>query len=246
MRKDLIDKYHITYTDAVIAHLYAFFYRKNRFYIAFQYLFLKYFRYLANKYHEASNLEGYFCECFYGFPVGKYSYGVMQFCQDWINIKSIGAFCSIAPNVTITGQNHPLTYISTHPFIYAKDRGFLQEDNVPLMDTDKNVGVTIGNDVWIGQNVTILPCVHIGNGAVVGAGSIVTKHVPDYAVVAGNPAKILKYRFTDEEINRLNEIEWWEWPDDMIKKNIKTFTENDGFFNAFDGSRIDMNGDKVQ
>jgi len=246
MRKDLIDKYHITYTDAVITHLYAFFYGKSHFYIAFQYVFLKLFRYLAKKYHEASNLEGYFCECFYGFPVGKYSYDVMQFCQYWTNIKSIGAFCSIAPNVTITGQNHPLKYISTHPFIYTKDRGFIQEDNLSLMNTDKNIGVTIGNDVWIGQNVTILPCVHLGNGAVIGAGSIVTKNVPDYAVVAGNPAKILKFRFAEEEIDRLNEIKWWEWSDEKIKKNITNFTENDDFFNTFHSLCTDINEDKVQ
>ncbi len=84
-------------------------------------------------------------------------------------------------------------------------------------------GITIGNDVWIGKNVIITNYSNIGNGAIVGAGSIVTKDVPDYAIVAGNPARILRYRFTSDQIDGLNTIAWWDWSDDMIRARYEDF-----------------------
>lgn len=166
----------------------------------------------------------------YGFSVGKYTYGYQQFFYSGVNLKEIGAFCSIAKNVTITGMNHPTSYITTNPFIYYKSRGIVSEDRLDLIDKEKNKKVIIGNDVWIGENVTILPSVKIGNGAIISAGSIVTKDVPDYAVVGGVPAKVIKYRFNKEEIKILNDIKWWEWSNEKIKQNINYFTSNEEFF----------------
>lgn len=166
----------------------------------------------------------------YGFSVGKYTYGHQQFFYKGVNLKEIGAFCSIAKNVSITGMNHPTSYITTNPFIYYKSRGIVTEDRLDLIDKEKNKKVIIGNDVWIGENVTLLPSVKIGNGAIISAGSIVTKDVPDYAIVGGVPAKIIKYRFSKEEIEILNDIKWWEWPNEKIKQNINYFTSNEEFF----------------
>ena len=167
----------------------------------------------------------------YGFKVGKYTYGYEQFLYEGVNLKEIGSFCSIAKNVSITGMNHPTKYITTNPIIYFKSRGFIKEDNRNLISNDKNKKVSIGNDVWIGMNVTILPSVRIGNGVIIGAGAVVTKDVPDYAVVVGSPAKIIKYRFSDEEIDILNKSKWWEWSDEKIRVNIEKFTDKEEFFN---------------
>lgn len=78
--------------------------------------------------------------------------------------------------------------------------------------------MNIGNDVWIGRNVIVLPGVSIGNGAVVGAGSVVTKNVEKYSIVAGNPARPIRYRFTSEQIEKLEKIKWWDWDIAKIKK----------------------------
>lgn len=137
----------------------------------------------------------------------------------------IGRFCSIASGCLICPSNHRLDYFSTHP-IYAgiNDgssglRGIqeydkilqqisLHEDFLSNPETKSNE-VTIGNDVWIGTNCIILAGVHVGNGSVIGAGSVVTKHVPPYSVVAGNPAKIIRRRFDESLIQRLEMLSWW-------------------------------------
>ena len=94
--------------------------------------------------------------------------------------------------------------------------------------------VEIGHDVWIGTNVTILPSVKIGNGAIIAAGAVVTKDIPDYAIVGGVPAKVLKYRFSDDEIKRLNQSKWWEWPDEKIKRHINKFSAPEDFFDLIE------------
>lgn len=165
----------------------------------------------------------------YGFEVGRYSYGYEQFYYQDVRLESIGSFCSIAPNVQVSPSMHPTKYITTNPIIYYKSRGFIPEDRNDIWDV-LNKNVTIGNDVWIGTNVIIFGGVTVGNGAVIGAGTIVTKDVPDYAIVVGVPARILRYRFSPEQINSLNKIKWWDWSDEKIKQNIHLFTNNDAFF----------------
>jgi serine acetyltransferase len=98
--------------------------------------------------------------------------------------------------------------------------------------------ITVENDVWIGANSTIMSGIKIGNGAIVAAGSTVTKDVPSYAIVAGNPAKVVKYRFTEEQIEKLLSIAWWDWDEQKIKDNaIDMWSDNiDGFINKFYGN----------
>ncbi|URZ06314.1 CatB-related O-acetyltransferase [Clostridium felsineum] len=165
----------------------------------------------------------------YGFTVGKHTYGYEQFMYKENNIKSIGAFCSLAPKITIANFNHPLSFISTHPFLYLSNRSFIKEDLDEVVFSDYNKKIEIGNDVWIGSNVTILPNVKIGNGAVIGAGAVVNKDIPDYAVAVGVPAKVIKYRFSREEIKVLNASKWWEWNDDKIKENVLLFRDKNEF-----------------
>jgi virginiamycin A acetyltransferase len=123
----------------------------------------------------------------------------------------IGKFCSLATKTkfVMNGGNHRLDAVSTYPFVIFsgdwKDR-FPEEDNFPIKgDT------VIGNDVWTGYNCTIMPGVNVGDGAVIAAEAVVCSDVPPYAIVAGNPAKIIRMRFSEEVINNLLAIKWWDW-----------------------------------
>ena len=128
---------------------------------------------------------------------------------------NIGSFCSIAADATIGGGGHDLAAVSTSPvFCEGKNifgTNFAKNKFNPYKKT------TIGNDVWIAGRAIILQGVTIGNGAVVGAGAVVTKDVPPYAIVAGNPARIIRYRFPDDTIQSLYEIAWWSWDDKKLR-----------------------------
>jgi acetyltransferase-like isoleucine patch superfamily enzyme len=132
------------------------------------------------------------------------------------NINRIGRFCNIAPGVTVGMGEHPLNYLSTHDFQYSETFGFGSwpevrdfKTSVPGIESKPNP--VIGNDVWIGANVTIFKGVTIGDGAVVGAGAVVREDVPPYAIVGGLPAKVIRYRFDEETIQRLLRIQWWNY-----------------------------------
>ena len=130
----------------------------------------------------------------------------------------IGKFCSISWDVTINAISHPINHLSTNAFAYVPQVG-----NFVTKRTQQHKMVNIENDVWIGANSVIMPGIHIGNGAVIGAGSVVTKDVPDYAIVGGAPAKIIKYRFEKDIIDRLLELKWWDLPKEVLKNNINLF-----------------------
>jgi acetyltransferase-like isoleucine patch superfamily enzyme len=128
----------------------------------------------------------------------------------------IGKYCSISTHVIIfLGSEHRTDWISTYPF------PFLWETARSIKGHPYSKGdVVIGNDVYIGYNVTILSGVTVGDGAVVGACSVLTADVPPYAIVAGNPARLIRYRFNEETIQKLLKIRWWDWPEERVKENI--------------------------
>lgn len=133
----------------------------------------------------------------------------------------IGKFCSISWNCTIGATMHPYNTITTNAFPYVPEMGkFVNERKQKIVMT------TVKNDVWIGCNSVILPGVTIENGAIIGAGAVVTKNVPPYAIVAGVPAKIIGYRFNDEIINRLMNLKWWNCDRTFLEKNINLFQES--------------------
>lgn len=148
-------------------------------------------------------------------PVGRHTYESnlrVKFIESGAQLR-IGAFCSIGGDVQIyLGGEHRVDWVSTYPFCrYWK--GFSDITGHPRTKGD----VTIGNDVWIGAEALILSGVTIGDGAVIGARSVVAKDVPPYAIAVGNPARIIKYRFSEVQIQRLLELKWWEKNDDEIK-----------------------------
>lgn len=129
----------------------------------------------------------------------------------------IGNYCSVSKNVRIiTGGIHPVNWVSTFPFRVKMNLPGKYEDGMPKTNGD----IIIGNDVWIGTNVTILSGLRIGDGAVIMAGALVSKSVPPYAIVGGIPAKIIKYRFNEERILKLLKIRWWDWEEKKILKKI--------------------------
>lgn len=154
------------------------------------------------------------------FIIGDYTYGkpLVIFENDESNLI-IGKFCSISENVTIfLGGNHRTDWISTYPFNVLTE--YFPEGKNILGHPATKGNVIIGNDVWIGRNVTILSGIKIGNGAVIATGSVVTKNVGDYEIWGGNPAKLLKKRFDEELIKKLQATNWWDWEIEKIKTNI--------------------------
>lgn len=152
-----------------------------------------------------------------GMKAGKNSYAAMDI-KIATSKTSIGSFCSIGQKVVLGNGKHPLNFLSSSPYFYLTKVSW-KNNNTPTHDEFLTAEpIYIGNDVWIGDEVYIKNGIKIGDGAVIGAKSIVTKDVPPYAIVAGCPAKIIRYRFNEETIKELLELKWWELDDEILKK----------------------------
>jgi virginiamycin A acetyltransferase len=134
-----------------------------------------------------------------------------------INPVVIGNFCSIASNVVFQEYNHHFKSCSTYFMHFRIFGGDWQSD------VESKGGIEVGNDVWIGTQSIILSGIKIGNGAVIGANSVVTSDIPPFAIAVGSPAKVIKYRFSEEIISKLEQIQWWNWELEKIKANRDLF-----------------------
>ncbi len=167
--------------------------------------------------------------------IGEYTYGDPHiFIGGEKYHVYIGKFCSIADGVKIIiGGEHRTDWITTYPFGYVIN-DFQPNPGHPTAKGD----IHIGNDVWIGMGSTILSGVAIGDGAVIGAESLISKDVDDYEIVAGNPARHIRYRFSEKQIKALKRIRWWDWPIEKIKESVPFLESSDidSFIRAAEGS----------
>jgi len=168
-----------------------------------------------------------------GYEIGKWTYG-QPTVKSWGEGSTlrVGKFCSIAEDVIIfLGGEHRVDWITTYPFshLWPQGKGF---SGHPRSKGD----VSIGNDVWIGHGAVILSGVTIGHGAVIGACSVLSSNVGPYEIVAGNPARHIRFRFSDATIQRLCNLAWWDWPESKIEAALPLLLNGDvaKFFSACD------------
>lgn len=147
---------------------------------------------------------------------------------DFIGDKLIiGKFCAIAKGIEfiMNGANHRINSITTYPF-NIMGNGW-EKSALSLSELKLKGDTIVGNDVWIGQNVTVLPAVHIGDGAIIGANSVVAKDIPPYSVAVGNPCEVKRKRFDEDLIEYLLQIKWWDWDAEKIFKNMDALCSGD-------------------
>ena len=162
--------------------------------------------------------------------IDDFSY-TSEFCQ--IIYSTIGKFVNIASYVRLNPGQHPIDRVTQHHMLYRREMFGFGEDDDSFFDWRREKRVTIGHDVWIGHNVTIMGGVNIGNGAVIGSGAIVTKDIPPYAIAVGNPAKVIRYRFDQDTIDRLEDVAWWDWEYEKVKNALDDFNNIDQFLEKY-------------
>src|SRR5882762_6770095 len=158
-----------------------------------------------------------------------------------ITCTTIGKFCSIAAMTRINPGNHPMHRATQAHFTYRASAYFpCEADDAAFFAWRREHHVYIGHDVWIGHGAVILPGRSIGTGAVVAAGAIVTKDVPAYSIVGGNPARVIKRRFTESVAGRLAELAWWEWDHETLRRALPDFRMLDieGFLEKYEAEAI--------
>ncbi|QIX60105.1 CatB-related O-acetyltransferase [Hymenobacter lutimineralis] len=142
----------------------------------------------------------------------------------------IGKFCALASGVKfiMNGGNHETAPVSTYPFaIFGGGWEQLMAGQTIQEKYPSKGDTVVGHDVWIGHEATIMPGVHIGNGAIVATMAVVTRHVPPYAIVAGNPAEVVRFRFDEPTIARLQQLAWWHWPAEKITRHLALLNATD-------------------
>jgi acetyltransferase-like isoleucine patch superfamily enzyme len=154
--------------------------------------------------------------------LGDYSYvGIFAY----VNNTTIGKFCSISMNFKSGMGQHPTKLLSSSPFFYSNKHVLKDKLNVEEGIFQEYEDIKIGNDVWIGTDVFIMDGVTVGDGAIIGSKAVVVNDVPDYAIVGGVPAKVIKHRFSEEIIKELKKLRWWDWDIEKIERNKNIFSK---------------------
>jgi acetyltransferase-like isoleucine patch superfamily enzyme len=154
---------------------------------------------------------------YHGVQVGMYSYGAFH--QILPSGTVIGRYSSMPRDLLVINASHPITHRSSFPFFFNPDLGYVDK-----LLIERRTKLIIGNDVYIGLDVTIMPAVsNIGDGSVIAAGSVIVKDVPPFAIVGGNPAKIIRYRFSQDTIDEITKSAWWKKDIEELKKDEQEF-----------------------
>ena len=168
---------------------------------------------------------GRYCEVGARSKVAESSFGDYSYVVNDSDIiyATVGKFCSIAAHTRLNPGNHPLDRVMLSHVGYRSSAYGLGPDDPAFFDWRRSSPVTLGHDVWIGHGVIVLPGVSVGTGAAVGAGAVVTKDVPPFAVVVGNPARVIRHRFERDIVAALQRIAWWDWPHERIGGAMQDF-----------------------
>ena len=151
---------------------------------------------------------------------GDYSYVVSD---SQIIYTTVGKFANIASHTRINPGNHPHWRASLHHFMYRAASYDLGEDEAEFFDWRRDHHCTIGHDTWIGHGAVVMAGVSIGDGAIIGSGAIVTKDVPPYTIVVGNPGRVLRRRVSEATEEKLRRIAWWDWSHDLLRERMADF-----------------------
>ena len=161
---------------------------------------------------------------YHGVEIGPYSYGSILQPGSLPPGTTVGAYCSVGAGIIVRRRNHPLERLCQHPFFYNSGLGYLSADTIPAVAGNP---LTVGHDVWIGDRVTVVSgCRRIGNGAIVAAGAVVSRDVEPYSIVGGVPARVMRRRFDDEMIERIEASRWWDLRlDELLRFRRHLLTE---------------------
>lgn len=186
---------------------------------------------IINTFLQGGNMLGSFT-CWSKSKIGRY---VATGSFSFISNTSVGNYCTFGSRVSVGAFSHPLNWVSTHEFQF-RDTGLIYGEtllkNGEYIFNSNDFLTTIENDVWIGDNVVVKRGVKLSTGCVIGAGAVVTKDVPPYAIVVGNPSKVIRYRFSESEIDRLLISKWWEKSIQELNgpfTSLDDFMKNNGF-----------------
>ena len=163
-------------------------------------------------------------------------------------VATIGAFCSIAEYARIGATNHPVHRFTTHPITFDFQVGVIPPEHPLATEVWRNIRETptiVGNDVWIGHGAIVMAGVTVGDGAVIGAGAVVTKPVPPYAIMAGVPARVLRYRFDQQVATALQDSDWWNWHTTVLSTFADSMTKAASFIRQFHEQRIQPDEPKL-